>query len=155
MARVAQAGRMRVDGGDGAGVGLDLDGAIAAEVRSSSPICSGSVAARPSGAAPGQALDQATGRAASARLQDREPIPEQRYNAPRSSRPGRHREQVMRIAVISDVHANLPGLGDNPTLQAGEFNGAGRDPDLQESRTLVRPKAPARPGQDHLNRSAE
>jgi hypothetical protein len=41
-------------------------GAISAETRSSSPICSGSATARPSGTAPRQALDQATGRAASA-----------------------------------------------------------------------------------------
>jgi hypothetical protein len=36
VASVAQVGGMRVDGGDGAGVGLDLD--AAAEIRSSSPI---------------------------------------------------------------------------------------------------------------------
>lgn len=59
----------------------------------------------------------------------------------------------MRLAAISDVHANLPG--DNPTLQVGEFNGASRDSDLQTSRTLVLPKTSGRPGQDHLSRSPE
>ena len=34
----------------------------------------------------------------------------QRQNEPRPSRRGQQREQIMRIAVVSDVHANLPAL---------------------------------------------